>query len=144
MSEIFQMSDSTNGPARRSFRWQILPAAYLFTLGLVMVGSDVYCIVMAVYLNTTQGWIVVQPTPSFMNRVAFTFKNVSGWIVLLLLGSYAFYCSWLWMRSRWWVAFLVTLACLLAMACVGDVPRENGALVFCPLMNLVMACCLPR
>ena len=144
MSEIFQMSDSTNGPARRSFRWQILPAAYLFTLGLVMVGSDVYCIVMAVYLNTTQGWIVVQPTPSFMNRVAFTFKNVSGWIVLLLLGSYAFYCSWLWMRSRWWVAVLVTFAFWLAMDCVGEFPRENGPLVFYSLTKPVMACCLPR
>ena len=131
-------------PVRRTFRWQVLPAAVLFTMGLVMVGISIYCIVMAVYMNVTQGWIVVQPTPSIMNRLAFTFKNVSGWFLTLLLGSYAFYCTWLWMRSRWWVAVLVTFAFWLAMACVGEFPRENGPLVFCSLMKPVMACCLPR
>ncbi len=131
-------------PVRRSFRWQILPAAILFTLGMMMAGGSVYCFVMAVYMNATQGWIVVQPTPSFMNRLAFTFKNVSGWFLELSLGSYAFYCTWLWMRSRWWVAFLVTLVWCLAMVCIERIPSENGALVFCPLTNPVMACCLPR
>ncbi len=129
MSETSQTSDSTNGPVRRSFRWQILPAAILFTLGLVLTGSSVYCFAMAVYMNTTQGWIVVQPTPSFMNRLAFTFKNVSGWIIWLMLGSLAYYCTFLWLRSRWWIAALATLLWWLLLAGVGSIPSESGSLV---------------
>ena len=132
MSEKLQVSDTTNEPVRRSFRWQILPAAILLTLGLVMTGSSVYCFVMAAYMNATEGWIVVQPTPSFMNRLAFTYKNVSGWIIWLLLGSLAYYCTFLWLRSRWWIAVLATLVWCLLLAWLGDSPHERGSLVMKP------------
>ena len=118
--------------ARRSFRWRILPAAFIFTIGLISVACGIFCFGLAVYMNLRHGWITPQPSPSLLNQAAFTFKNVSGWLIVLSLGGFAFYCAWLWMRGRWWIAMIATLAWWLTMVWVGEIPRESGSIVILP------------
>ena len=104
MSDRLPPSEQAQAQTPRSFRWRLLPASILGTIGLFHVVYSSGLALFAILYNIQHGWVVVDPVDPRATPWALCHFNLSLWQIHFWFGVAAITSAWAWLRGRWFIA----------------------------------------
>ncbi len=119
MSNDLTLSELTEEPKKRSFRWRMIPATLLGIFAAFGFLMGIVPPLIAAYLNMKYGWIVATPDNPSSKHFAFNLTNVSLWQLSFWIGVVGTVSVVNWVRGRWYWAWGTTALAYILVVLAG-------------------------